>query len=391
MIRKLRRATRRAMLGAVVLAGALAACAGGPGGPDEPGDDVPGYAWDLPPRFPEPLAPADNPMSAAKVELGRRLFYDTRLSGNQTSSCASCHAQARAFTDGLAAAIGSTGERHPRSSMSLANVAYLGRFGWANPLLAELEMQAVVPMFGTEPVELGLKNLEGELLARLRAEPRYPALFAEAFPAEADAISVAAVVKALASFERVLISGRAPFDRYRDGETGAISEAARRGYALFNSEKLECFHCHGGFNFQDVVKYEGHPTVEARFHNTGLYNLGGTGAYPAGGQGVHEITGAAADMGRFRTPTLRNIAVTAPYFHDGSAATLDDVLDHYAAGGRTIAVGPHAGVGAENPYKDSLIRGFTLSADERADLHAFFDSLTDEEFLVDPRLSDPWP
>jgi cytochrome c peroxidase len=329
-------------------------------------------------------------MSAAKVELGRRLFYDTRLSGNRTQSCASCHRQALAFTDGRAVGLGSTGELHTRSSMSLANVGYLGRLAWGNPVLAELEQQAVVPLFGAEPVELGLKNMEGELLARLGAEPRYPPLFAEAFPGEAAPITVANVVKAIAAFERTLISGRSPFDRYRAGDAAAISEGARRGHDLFNSEKLECFHCHGGFNFMDVTRYVGKPTVEARFHNTGLYNLGGTGAYPAGGQGIYEVTGAGSDMGRFRAPTLRNIAVTAPYFHDGSAATLDDVLDHYAAAGRVIASGPYAGDGAQNPFKDSLLRGFTLSAEERADMHAFFESLTDAAFLTDPRLADPW-
>lgn len=349
------------------------------------------YIWDLPPGFPEPLVPATNPMSAAKVELGRRLFYDTRMSGNQTASCASCHQQALAFTDGRAHGLGSTGQLHPRSSMSLSNVAYLGRFAWGNPLLAELETQAVVPMFGSEPVELGLKNLEGELLARLRAEPTYPPLFTAAFPDEADPIVIANVVKALSAFERVLISGRAPFDRYRNGDSTAISDAAKRGYALFNSEELECFHCHGGFNFQDVSKYVGHPTVEARFHNTGLYNLGGTGAYPVGGQGIFELTGIPSDMGRFRAPTLRNIAVTAPYFHDGSAATLDDVLDHYAAAGRTVASGPNAGDGAANPFKDSLIRGFALTDRERADMHAFFECLTDDVFLTDIRLANPWP
>jgi cytochrome c peroxidase len=383
----------------LLLAG-LAACGGdhgggaadaGPPASDASPDGGTPYAWDLPPNFPEPLVPADNPMSAVKVELGRRLFYDTRLSGNQTYACASCHQQAAAFTDGRAQAIGSTGQLHPRSSMTLANVGYLGRFAWGNPLLSELETQAVVPMFGSEPVELGLKNLEAELLTRLHDEPLYPPMFADAFPQDADPISVGNVVKAICAFERVLISGRSPFDDYRNGNPTAISDSAKRGYDLFNSEKLECFHCHGGFNFQDVTKYVGHPTVEARFHNTGLYNLGGTGGYPVGGQGIYELTGIASDMGRFRAPTLRNIAVTAPYFHDGTAATLDDVLDHYGAAGRTIATGPNAGDGSANPYKDSLIKGFTLSADERADVHAFFDSLTDTTFLTDPRFSNPWP
>lgn len=358
---------------------------------DAPGDAAPAYAWDLPPGFPVPLVPAENPMSAEKVELGRRLFYDKRLSGNLTFSCASCHEQARAFTDGRALAVGSTGEAHPRSSMSLANVAYLGRFGWANSLLAELEQQAVVPMFGFEPVELGLRNMEGVLLARLGAEPLYQDLFARSFPADPAPISVANVVRAISAFERTLISARSPFDRWQRGDATAISDAAKRGNALFNSEKCECFHCHSGFNLQDVVRYEGKPTAELRFHNTGLYNIDGLGGYPAPNTGIHELTQMPQDMGRFRAPTLRNIAVTAPYFHDGSAATLDDVLDHYAAAGRTISSGPNAGVGSANPYKSSFIIGFTLTAAERADLHAFFESLTDDTFLTDPRFADPWP
>jgi cytochrome c peroxidase len=348
------------------------------------------YAWDLPPGLPEPLVPTTNPMSAAKVELGRRLFYDKRLSGNQTFSCASCHRQDLAFTDGRMVGQGSTGELHTRSSMSLTNVAYLARFAWGNTLLADLEAQAVVPIFGSEPVELGMRNMENTLLDRLRAEALYPPLFGEAFPMESDPITVANVVKAISAFERTLLSGRSPLDRFLRGDATAVGDSAKRGYDLFTSEKLECFHCHSGFNFQDVTKYVGKPTVEARFHNTGLYNIGGTGAYPVGGQGIYEITGVASDMGRMRTPTLRNIAVTAPYFHDGSAATLDDVLDHYAAAGRTIPTGPNAGIGSANPYKDSLLLGFTLSAQERADMHAFFQSLTDDGFLTDPRFSDPW-
>lgn len=349
------------------------------------------YAWQLPPNFPTPLEPADNPMSAEKVELGRRLFYDTRLSGNQTQSCASCHEQARAFTDGLAQAVGSTGQLHPRSAMSLGNVAYLGRFAWANTVLSELETQAVVPMFGSEPVELGMKNMEDVLIARITAEPIYAPLFAAAFPGDAAPITIANIVKAICSFERIMITGSSPYDRYANGDTTAISDSARRGLAMFNSEKMECFHCHGGFNFNDVIRYAGHPQTEARFHNTGLYNIGGDGSYPPDNQGIYALTLMSADMGKFRAPTLRNIALTAPYFHDGSAATLDDVLDHYAAAGRTITSGSYAGVGSANPFKDSLLVGFTLSAQERADMHAFFESLTDPAFTTDPRLANPWP
>lgn len=361
-----------------LLVAALAAC----GEPDP-------YEW-VPEGLPVPLVPDDNPMSAAKVELGRHLFYDPRLSGNHTQSCASCHLQEHAFATRDPLALGSTGETTPRNSMSLANVAYATTYTWANPVLVTLEQQMLVPLFGDDPVELGMRGREDELIDRLRDEPVYTDLFAAAFPDDADPLTLTNLARALTSFERSLLSADSPYDRYTRGDRAALSEPARRGLALFNSERLECFHCHAGFNFQDSVAYAGKPLRSGIFHNTGLYNLDGAGGYPPGNRGLFEFTGAAADMGRFRVPTLRNVAVTAPYMHDGSIATLSEVLDHYAAGGRTIPDGPHAGVGRDNPFKSSFIRGFELTDAERADVLAFLASLTDEAFLTDPALADPW-
>lgn len=349
------------------------------------------FVWELPSSFPIPVVPEDNPMSRPKVELGRHLFYDARLSGNRTQSCASCHDQKRAFTDGRETSVGSTGEAHPRSSMALANVGYVATVTWANPLFVTLEQQVSVPLFNDDPVELGMRNREGELVERLRADARYRALFPRSFPHDASPITVGNVVKAIAAFERTLVSARSPYDRFLyDGDVSAISESAKRGGALFNSEKLECFHCHNGFNLMDSVNYRGKTSVEIRFHNTGLYNIGGGGAYPVPNRGVMEVTERPDDMGRFRAPSLRNVAVTAPYMHDGSVATLDGVLDHYSAAGRTIANGPNAGVGSRNPYKSSLIVGFTLSASERADVLDFLGALTDSDFLTAPRFANPW-
>lgn len=350
------------------------------------------YDWRLPAWMPKPLEPLDNPTTEAKVELGRRLFYDSRLSVNRTRSCASCHRQELAFTDGLAVSPGALGQLTPRNSMSLANVAYTPALTWANPLLHTLEQQILVPLLGREPIELGMAGRDQELAERLRAEPLYPPLFARAFPAAGGAISLATVVRALAAFERTLISGRSPYDRYRyEGDVGAVSDAAIRGEALFFGERLECHHCHGNFNLNDSLMHERNRLGELAFHNTGLYDLDGKGAYPADNPGLLEHTGRAEDMGRFRAPTLRNVEVTAPYMHDGSIATLDEVIDHYAAGGRTIAFGPHAGIGRANPLKSSFVPGFSLTAEERADLLAFLKSLTDREFLTDPKLSNPWP
>jgi cytochrome c peroxidase len=330
-------------------------------------------------------------MTWPKVELGRHLFYDLRLSSNGTASCATCHRQELAFTDGRAAAVGSTGQTHTRGSMSLANVAYATTLTWSHPYLTDLERQAALPIFGEDPVELGWTS-EIELEERLASIPEYPALFVAAFPADPEPVSARNATQALAAFERTLISGRSPYDRWAyDADESALSDSAQRGFELFYSERLECFHCHVGFNLSDQVSYSGRAFPEAPFHNTGLYNIDGQGAFPAQSTGIYELTQQAADMGKFKAPSLRNVAVTAPYMHDGSIASLSEVLDHYAAGGRTITAGPNAGVGSDSPLRSNLIRGFELSERERADVIAFLEALTDESFLTNPAFSDPWP
>lgn len=170
-----------------------------------------------------------------------------------------------------------------------------------------------------------------------------------------------------------------------------MSPAAQRGLELFNSERLECFHCHGGFNFSGSTDFENKGLVEIEFHNNGLYNVGGNGAYPSSNPGIFEITGNPDDMGRFKAPTLRNIEVTGPYMHDGSLGTLDAVVEHYRRGGTLTERGPNAGDGAESPLKSPFVPGFRINETEKADLIAFLISLTDRGFLNDPRFSNPWP
>jgi cytochrome c peroxidase len=274
--------------------------------------------------------------------------------------------------------------------MSLANITYNATYTWANPFLLTLEQQAAVPLFGTSPIELGMNGKESEIVARLSAESRYQALFPLAFQDQGQPISVANALKAIAAFERTLLSGDAPFDRFQHGDASALNDSAKRGFELFTSEKLECFHCHNGFNLVDSLNYACKGSLEPRFHNTGLYNIDGNGAYPSPNTGIREVTDRPEDMGRFRAPTLRNIAVTAPYMQDGSIATLSEVLDHYGSGGRTISSGPYAGNGSLNPFKSGLLKGFTLTAQERADVLAFLDSLTDNTFLTNPAHSNPW-
>ena len=389
----MRTATIALLLSGLLLAFSVAHAGQRQGGALQPIDAmVPSkYDFGLPAWTPRPLEPASNPTTPAKVELGRYLFYDTRLSRDGSKSCASCHEQARAFTDGLARSAGVTGDLTHRNAMSLANVAYFLVLTWSNPLLKHLEQQALVPLLGQEPVELGLAGMDEDVNRRLSEEPLYQRLFPKAFPEVRGQMSMATIVRALSAFERTIISVRSPYDRYRyEGDVGAVSDAVIRGEALFFSERAECHHCHNGLNFADTVLHERNRAGEIAFHNTGLYNLDGKGAYPADNSGIMEITGRPDDMGRFRAPSLRNVAVTAPYMHDGSIETLDGVLDHYAAGGRTIKTGAYAGVGHDNPLKSSFVPGFTLTVGERADLLAFLNALTDEQFLHDPRFSNPW-
>jgi cytochrome c peroxidase len=328
----------------------------------------------LPPGFPRPAVPADNPMSAAKVELGRRLFHETRLSSTGQYACVSCHRPELSFTDGRARALGATGETVKHSTMSLANVAYNTAFTWSDARVRSLESQMRQPLFNEHPVEMGLKGGALDAIRVLSAEPAYRDLFAAAFPGDTAPISVDNIIKAIAAFERTLISGRSPFDRYVfDDDPTALSDAEKRGMALFFSTRVGCAQCHSGLNLSGPLRYEGHEEEGALFANTGLYDVDGRGSYPVHDRGLIDVTHRATDMGKFRVPTLRNVELTAPYMHDGSLTSLEQVIDHYARGGH------------RNPHLDSRIHPLRLSPAERVDLIAFLRSLTDREFVADPR------
>jgi cytochrome c peroxidase len=334
------------------------------------------FRWQLPPGFPEPVVPADNPMTVEKVALGRRLFFDARLSANGTQSCASCHLPALAFAESVATATGSTGQRHRRNSMSLTNVAYNATFTWAHSGITTLEQHMLLPLFGDQPVEMGAAGHEQEILTRLRADAEYRQLFSAAFPWRRDRINFDHVVKSLASFTRTLISFNSPFDRYAFyGDDAALTEAQIRGMNLFMSERLECAHCHNGFNFSQFVTHESATVQDRAFHITGL-NYSSEQPMPGFDYGLYHVTADPADKDKFKAPTLRNIEVTAPYMHDGSLESLSDVIDFYSAGGR--------GEGQRHPGKSLFIRGFVLDPQEQEDLLAFLSSLTDKEFLTNP-------
>lgn len=307
------------------------------------------WRWTLPSDIAPPPIPSDNPMTTAKVELGRRLFYDADLSINGTMSCATCHEQKRGFADGNATRPGVHGDPGRRNVPGLANVGYAARLTWADSRLMTLEAQVAVPVLGEHPVEMGMTGKEAEIGRRLSHDGCYVRMFAAAFPENGGRIDMASLAKALASFQRTMIAFDTPFDRYRRGRTESISNTAQRGAALFQGQ-AGCASCHSGPNFTDD-----------RYHALGV-------ATPRADRGLGEVTGVAADDGKFRTPGLRNVALTAPYMHDGSASTLEEALRRHDA---------------------VLQRTADLTDRDTSDLIAFLGELTDQRFVTEPRFALP--
>lgn len=369
----------------------IVGCVQSPNGPSNDNVETTPHELQLPAGFPMPVIPEDNPLTDEKIALGRFLFYDTRLSGNGTQSCSSCHVQEHGFADPRAKSLGSTGEMTTRNAPGLANSIYYSSLTWSSRLLLTFEQQMILPMFGEDPIEMGITGHEEEVLQRLRDDVQYQQMFAAAFPNDEDPVAIGNIVGSIASFLRTMIAGDSPWHRaIYQGDDSAIDDSVRRGADLFFSERLECHHCHGGFNFSQATRHDGTVFEEFAFHNTGLYNLDGEGAYPPSDQGLIRFTGNPTDMGKFRAPSLMNIALTAPYFHDGSVPTLREVIAVYEAGGRLVESGPNAGDGRTNPFRSGFIKGFTLTEDERNDLIAFLEALTDETFINNPQFSNPF-
>lgn len=295
----------------------------------------------VPSHFPPLPTPADNEPTAARIDLGRKLFHDARLSRTRDVSCATCHLQANAFADPRAVSIGVEGRAGTRNAPPLANLAWNTTFFW-DGRAKTLEEQALGPI--TNPLEMDMTV--PELVERVAADPEYVRMSKNAYGRTPDSDVVA---KALASFMRSLVSGSSRYDRHLRGDTSALTPAEKRGAAIALGERGECFHCHVGFNLTNNT-----------FANNGV---------DSSDLGREAVTGRADDRGKFKVPTLRNVGVTAPYMHDGSIPTLRAVVDHYAKGG------------AGHPNTDPVIRPLELSEQERADIVAFLDALTDERFV----------
>jgi len=300
---------------------------------------------DLPAHFPKADIPDDNPLTQARVILGERLFHDVILSRDLTLSCASCHKGNLAFTDGKPKAIGIRNQVGIRNAPPIFNMAFTPSFNWDGGAVS-LELQALVPIQSHIELDMDLNTL----VDRLKAHPEYPTLFQRAFGE--GGVSQSGILYALAAYQRTLISANSAYDRYLQGESNALTPQELRGMVIFNGEKAECFHCHNGVMFTDFT-----------FQNNGLYD-------EYADPGRFNVTANPLDIGKFKVPTLRNIAFTAPYMHDGSIATLEDVIEHYASGGKA------------HPNKSPLVRQFTLTAQEKADLLAFLNALSDHEFVA---------
>ena len=303
-----------------------------------------------PPNFPEFPVPDDNPLTAEKIELGRRLFYEKALSSDSTVSCGSCHLQSLAFTDGRKVSAGVHGSLGQRNASGLQNLAYSPNF-FMDGGIATLEMQVEAPL-GTED-EMNLNyHLASE---RLNADEAYRNLFISVFGKEADAFGIS---RAIAAFERTMISGNSIYDQAERGDI-QLSEEEALGKELFFSERVGCSGCHSGFLFTDFT-----------LANVGLYE-----SYVD--TGYARISMNPNDHGKFKVPSLRNVAVTAPYFHDGSVETLEEALTHFLSGG------------LDHSVKDPRMKVLEITKEEKEAILAFLYTLTDNEFLCDPRFSDP--
>lgn len=302
----------------------------------------------IPAGFPQPELPADNPLSRSKIALGKLLFFDPILSRDSSISCGSCHQPALAFSDSKAF---STGVEHRKGSR---NAPPLFNLAWKNLFLLDggITRLDIVPLNAIVDHNEFDSNIN-EALKKLNRTPRYREWFRKVF---ADTASSFTFFKAIEAFELTLVSGNSRYDLYvSQNQPGVLNEQERRGMALFFSERTNCSECHSGFNFTSYG-----------FENNGLY-----GVYTDTGR--QRITMQAADRAKFMVPSLRNVEYTAPYMHDGSLASLDDVVSHYNAGGAMYLT------------KSPLIRPLQLSEAEKSDLVAFLKSLSDPDFIADPR------
>jgi len=369
----------------LALATGILACKDMPNKDPEPGDleSIPynpqPYTIVKPSFFPNVPVPADNPMTADAVQLGRRLFYDPILSADSTMSCASCHLPQGNFTDSKAVSIGIDGIAGRRSSMALLNIAYATNGLFWDGRSPSLEDQALRPV--EDPIEL--HNTWPQVIEKLKSHPTYPAFFRKAFGInDRDQITKELAAKAMAQFERILISsGTSKFDEFKQGNIDVFDDEELDGFLMYfeeawqyglNLPDAQCFHCHGGITL-----------TGNNYFNNGLDSVGSLDEFTDLGR--FEVTGNHSDKGKFRTPTLRNIALSAPYMHDGRFQTLEEVVENYSKKGFGVANEdpnlPLMGLNAPNN---------TLSEAHKKAIVKFLHTLTDTVFVKNPDIQNPF-
>lgn len=298
--------------------------------------------------------PEENQLTQARIDLGRKLFYETQLSRDNTISCGTCHKLEQAFTDGNPIAIGIEGRLGLRNVPTLANIGYTDRMFMDGGVIT-LELQSQSPIFNHVEMDFTIAGF----LERIAGDAEYERMFQEAYGQEPGAYGIS---RSIAAFERTFISGHSRFDRYEyQQDENALSEEEKRGREVFFSSETACTECH----------------VPPLFTNFEYENIGLYVNYADSGRA--RISEVSADNGKFKVPTLRNVALTAPYMHDGSLASLEEVVEHFNSGG----------VGHVN--QNPLVKPLGLTEQEKSDLVAFLSSLTDQNFIENPDLSDPNP
>jgi cytochrome c peroxidase len=309
------------------------------------------FGFETPKGFPEMEVPADNDLTEERWLLGKKLFYEPMLSRDSSISCGSCHLASNAFSDILANSLGVNGAENARNSPSLANIGYHPYF-MREGGVPTLEQQVLVPI--QEHTEMDFNIVAAA--ERLKDIGEYNAMSMQAYGREMDFY---VITRSIACFERTLVSGNSEYDQYEyQGNSSALTAMQKKGMDLFFSQRTQCSSCHGGFNFTDYG-----------FENNGLYEN-----YID--QGRFILSADIADSEKFKIPSLRNVELTAPYMHDGSFQTLEEVIDHYNSGG------------ANNPNKSDLLQSLNLTQTEKQELLAFLKSLTDYEFVNNPEFQN---
>ena len=301
------------------------------------------YQLDLPAHFSNPIIPTNNPLTKEAIALGEKLFFDPILSRDSSIACVNCHHPQLAFADSVAISPGVDGRLGFRNAPTLMNMAWLDLIN-KDGGISKLDLQAMTPIEDHEEMDLSVLKVA----KRLNDQPEYVSLSNQAYQRPIDAF---VITRALASYLRTLTSFNSPYDQYVLGDTTALSLSAIRGKALFFSKKANCSQCHSGFNF-----------TNNGFENNGLYNV-----YKDNGR--QRVTLLPEDESKFRVPTLRNIALTAPYMHDGSVENMEAVITHYDTGGKN------------HPNKSAILQPLHLSTAEKRDLIAFLESLTDVKYV----------